>query len=57
MDPKLPIQMTEKDALKCKNLGLPNAWFLSVDALMPWEWEQDLLQRVAEGVANNESNS
>jgi tetraacyldisaccharide 4'-kinase len=57
MDPSLPILMTEKDAVKCKNLGLPNAWFLSVDALMPWEWEQDLLQRVAEGVANNESNS
>lgn len=47
MDPALPILMTEKDAVKCKGLGLANAWFLSVDALMPREWEQELLNRVA----------
>jgi tetraacyldisaccharide 4'-kinase len=50
MDPLLPILMTEKDAVKCKNLGLSNAWFLSVDALLPWEWEQDLIRRVSKGV-------
>ena len=50
MDPSLPILMTEKDAVKCKNLGLLNAWFLSVDALLPWEWEQDLISRVSKGV-------
>lgn len=49
MDPSLPILMTEKDAVKCKGLGLANAWFLSVDALMSREWEQGLLQRIAEG--------
>ena len=55
MDPALPILMTEKDAVKCKNLGLSNAWFLSVDALMSREWEQDLLNRVAGGVGHPES--
>lgn len=57
MDPLLPILMTEKDAVKCKNLGLSNAWFLSVDAQLPWEWEQDLVQRVAKGVKPARSES
>jgi len=43
MDPSLPILMTEKDAVKCKTLGLKNAWFLSVDAVMPSWWEEELL--------------
>jgi tetraacyldisaccharide 4'-kinase len=55
MDPSLPILMTEKDAVKCKNLGLKNAWSLSVDALLSWEWEQDLLKRVAKDVAKSGS--
>jgi tetraacyldisaccharide 4'-kinase len=49
MDASLPILMTEKDAVKCKSLGLKNAWFLSVDAVLPSRWEQDLVRRVAEG--------
>ncbi|MFC1689690.1 tetraacyldisaccharide 4'-kinase [Pseudomonadota bacterium] len=47
MDPTLPILMTEKDAVKCRSLGLKNAWSLSVDAVLPWEWENDLLEKVA----------
>ena len=27
-----PVLMTEKDAVKCRNLGLPNAWAVPVDA-------------------------
>ena len=42
----LPILMTEKDAVKCSKLGLANAWFLSVDAVLPAEWEAGLLQEV-----------
>lgn len=49
MDPDLPILMTEKDAVKCKSLGLKNAWFLSVDAVLPYEWEQELVSRVKQG--------
>jgi tetraacyldisaccharide 4'-kinase len=49
MDASLPVMMTEKDAVKCKSLGLKNAWFLSIDAVLPAEWEQDLLRRVVQG--------
>ena len=49
MDASLPILMTEKDAVKCKGLGLKNAWCLSVDAVLPSEWERDLVKRVVEG--------
>jgi tetraacyldisaccharide 4'-kinase len=46
MDKELPIMMTEKDAVKCTGLGLENAWFLTVDAHLPHQWEQSLLQQV-----------
>ena len=49
MEPSLPILMTEKDAVKCKGLGLKNAWFLSVDAVLPANWEQSLVRRVLQG--------
>lgn len=44
----LPIIMTEKDAVKCKELSLDNAWYLSIDAHLPSEWEQKLLGEVLE---------
>jgi len=50
MDPSLPILMTEKDAVKCRSLGLGNAWSLSVDAMLPPDWEQALIQRVKQGI-------
>jgi tetraacyldisaccharide 4'-kinase len=46
MGKNFPIMMTEKDAVKCAGLGLLNAWFLTVDAHLPYEWEQSLLQQV-----------
>lgn len=46
MDHSLPILMTEKDALKCKNLGLKNAWFLSVEAVLPPDWERQFVSRL-----------
>lgn len=46
MDDSLPILMTEKDAVKCRNLGLKNAWFLSVDAVLPTEWERQFINRI-----------
>lgn len=50
MDKNLPIMMTEKDAVKCSGLGLKNAWFLTVDAVLPHQWEQSLLQQVIKEV-------
>jgi tetraacyldisaccharide 4'-kinase len=46
MKDDLPILMTEKDAVKCASLGLRNAWFLSVDAVMPMAWEQGFVREV-----------
>lgn len=57
MDKSLPILMTEKDAVKCKNLGLKNAWFLSVDAVLPAEWERDLVKRVSQGARKEAKRS
>jgi tetraacyldisaccharide 4'-kinase len=54
MNPDFPIVMTEKDAVKCTGLGLQNAWFLSVDAVLPAEWEELLLQQVIDQVKNRE---
>lgn len=48
LDRNLPIVMTEKDAVKCTPLGLKNAWFLSVDAVLPHEWEDAFVRRVSE---------
>jgi tetraacyldisaccharide 4'-kinase len=57
MDKSLPILMTEKDAVKCRNLGLKNAWFLSVDAVLPADWERDLVRRVVQGSEKTEKRS
>ncbi|MDH3788759.1 MAG: tetraacyldisaccharide 4'-kinase [Xanthomonadales bacterium] len=57
MDPALPILMTEKDAVKCKNLGLSNAWFLSVDAVLPRDWEINLLQQATREVRREQVSS
>lgn len=50
MDEDFPIVMTEKDAVKCTGLGLKNAWFLTVDALLPQQWEDSLLQQISREV-------
>jgi tetraacyldisaccharide 4'-kinase len=46
MADELPILMTEKDAVKCRSLGLKNAWYLPVEAHLPPDWEHAFLQRV-----------
>jgi len=54
MDSELPILMTEKDAVNCRALGLENAWFLSVDAVLPSEWEAGLLRQVRDCLKGKE---
>lgn len=46
MSPDLPILMTEKDAVKCRKLALPNAWYLSIEAILPADWEEALVRQV-----------
>jgi len=40
------IVMTEKDAVKCDGLGLPNAWFLRVDAVLGDRFEAAIKVRL-----------
>lgn len=56
MNEDLPILMTEKDAVKCTALGLRNAWFLSVEAVMPPVWEQNFLRQVMQYVKGRVEN-
>lgn len=51
LEPGLPLLMTEKDAVKCRGLGLENAWFLAVEAVLPSTWESAFLQRLDAGLA------
>jgi tetraacyldisaccharide 4'-kinase len=44
MERGLPLIMTEKDAVKCHNLGLENAWFLAIEAVLPAAWEARFLE-------------
>lgn len=53
MDKDFPIMMTEKDAVKCAGLGLKKAWFLTVDAHLPHQWEESLLQQVIQQLAHD----
>jgi tetraacyldisaccharide 4'-kinase len=40
------VLMTEKDAVKCRTLGLGNAWAVPVEARLPAEFFQALLSRL-----------
>jgi tetraacyldisaccharide 4'-kinase len=40
------IIMTEKDAVKCRSLGLKNAWYIPVDAGLSHEFEQLLKEKL-----------
>lgn len=42
----LPIIMTEKDAVKCRSIAPINSWFLSIETILPKEFEQKLLNHV-----------
>jgi tetraacyldisaccharide 4'-kinase len=42
------IIMTEKDAVKCRSLGLNDAWYVPVDAHLSEEFEGEFRDRVAE---------
>lgn len=46
LPPGLPIIMTEKDAVKCTDMNLKNAWYLAVNAQLPAAWEHELIERV-----------
>ncbi|NIP18354.1 MAG: tetraacyldisaccharide 4'-kinase [Xanthomonadales bacterium] len=39
--------MTAKDAIKCRKLGLENAWYLPVEAVTPVAWNAEFLRSIA----------
>jgi tetraacyldisaccharide 4'-kinase len=45
--PDSAIIMTEKDAVKCRSLGLENAWYLPVDTCLPDDFETAFKDRLA----------
>jgi tetraacyldisaccharide 4'-kinase len=53
LNPDYPIIMTEKDAVKCRSLGLRNAWYLAVDAHLPGAFELELLTGMMQAVASS----
>jgi tetraacyldisaccharide 4'-kinase len=42
------ILMTEKDSVRCADLGLQNAWCLPVDAHLPASWEDEFVGKARE---------
>ena len=42
-----PVIMTEKDAVKCTEIAIPNAWVLQVVAKLPETFQQSLLARLS----------
>ena len=46
LPPGSTIIMTEKDAVKCRSLGLENAWYLPVDTLLPDEFATNFKSRL-----------
>lgn len=46
-DPPLPLLMTEKDAVKCRGLGLTDAWAVPVEAVLPDSFHDAVAARLA----------
>jgi tetraacyldisaccharide 4'-kinase len=42
-----PVVMTEKDAVKCRNFGLKNSWYIPVTIEMPAEFGASVLELLA----------
>jgi len=42
-----PVVMTEKDAVKCRNLGLGNCWYIPVTIEMPEQYGARVLELIA----------
>ncbi len=44
--PRLPILMTEKDAVKCAQFSMPDQWYLSQVAILPHFFKQAILHQL-----------
>jgi tetraacyldisaccharide 4'-kinase len=50
LNPDYPVIMTEKDAVKCRGMGLRNAWYLAIDAHLPGDFEAAVVNSVMQAV-------
>ena len=50
-EPGLPVIMTEKDAVKCRELPLENAWYLAIEASLPAAFEAQIANQVRAAMA------
>ncbi len=50
-----PILMTEKDAVKCTELGLENCWYLPVDATLERTFELNFLNKISKVINKRET--
>lgn len=46
-DDKLAVLMTEKDAVKCKNFNLPNAWVVKIKTTLDKQFSTELLNKLS----------
>lgn len=53
----LPLMMTEKDAVKCRDFAQENWWYLAVNAKLSPQFDEQLLSRLHEVVAAKQGNS
>lgn len=52
----LPLLMTEKDAVKCRDFAQENWWYLAVDAKLSPQFDEQLLARLREVAAAKQGN-
>lgn len=52
----LPLLMTEKDAVKCRDFAQENWWYLAVNAKLPPQFDEQLLARLREVAAAKQGN-
>lgn len=48
----LPVVMTEKDAVKCQNFSLRNAWYVEVKAILPNDFMEAVIDKIMAVQAN-----
>ncbi|GGO80369.1 tetraacyldisaccharide 4'-kinase [Marinobacterium nitratireducens] len=52
-DERLPLIMTEKDAVKCRHLAPPDSWYLPVEAKLTPEFESALASKLNTDICTN----
>ncbi|MBT1443086.1 tetraacyldisaccharide 4'-kinase [Shewanella sp. JM162201] len=57
IDDGLPLLMTEKDAVKCREFAKQHWWYLAVDATLPPQFSTQLLDKLSRAANAKQGNS